>query len=700
MPLYVIPSLLSGLFLIGLGVFVLTRNSRSLVNWSFTVAILSSAIMEVGYFLLLLTQQVIWTKTALLAACLIPGSLSVFSVTFSRQNYRESLQHWRWLLGGIIGCSLWFGYLSLKGMLFTKTAQRSFQQFEIYKIQHAGSYFFIFLILVVVFILHNLENTYRNASDVARWRIKYLIVGILAALFFHIFLMSYLLLYMLIHVEYLVAEAVIMLISGLLVLFSLVRHRLMDTDVFISRQVVYNSLMIFVTGAYLITIAILGYLIKYRLIRQSVTQFLVAEVFMYVAVIGMVILLLSEDVRRRVELYISKHFYRHKYEYDEVWIAFTKRIGSKISLDDLLPQLVSSVQEIINTHRVFIFLHDERTHHLVLSENSIAHENAFTIPMNSQFVTYFQHTPTPQVDITGLKNTEEFHAIYQEQQDMFETLGIALCAPLRIQETFLGILAVGAERTGEPYSQEDYDLLYTIGIQAASAILNAKLSENLLEARALETFHKFAAFIIHDLKNAVQNLSLVAQNAPDYLANPEFQKDAIGTIADTVTHMNNMITKLSAVPEKLELHLVDTQLESFIADTLKKSKVSKLDHITLQVDAIDPVLSVPLDYQHFQSVLLNLLSNAAESITGKGEIGIRVVRTDQGIEMTVSDTGCGISKDQLKTLFAPFRSTKKKGLGIGLYQCKTIVDAHGGSIAVESEEHRGTIFRLTIPVRP
>ncbi|MBD3304952.1 PEP-CTERM system histidine kinase PrsK [candidate division KSB3 bacterium] len=697
MPIYSIPPVLSCIGLIGLGLFILTRNRHNVINISFSVAIFGLALMEGSYALLLVTKNVLWTKTAILGACIIPGSVTTFSLTFARENSRESLKHWKYVLGSILLLSLWFLYLGLSGSLLTKTMQLSFSQFEIYEIQPAGLYFLIFLLGTLLIILHNLENTYRTASRTTRWKIKFLIVGIFSTGFFHIFLISFMLLYKIVRVEYFVAEAVIVLISGLLVAFSLVRHRLMDTDVFISRQVVYNSFVLLFAGAYLITIATIGYLVKYRLIDQEVTQFLVAEIFMYVALVGMVILLLSEEVRRRIELYISKHFYKHKYEYDEVWIDFTRRLGSQINLDTLLPQLVRLLQGIINTDHVWIFLVDDRDEYLELAASSVPQPREVRFDKPPDLVAYFIQASTPQNAVLRMPLPPAFPA---ESREIFKTLGIRLCAPLLIKETFLGLIAIGAERTGEPYSHEDDALLYTIGMQAASVILNAQLSEDLSEARALETFHKFTTFILHDLKNAVQSLSFVVQNAPDYFDDPEFRQDAITTIADTVTRMNTMITKLSSVPETLDLYLTDTHLESLIADTLKTSKVSKLDHIHITTDLPDPSLALPLDYQHMQSVFINLLSNAAESITDSGEITLRALQLDHTIEISISDTGCGIPPDQLKTLFTPFQSTKKKGLGIGLYQCKTIVEAHGGKISVESEEGRGTIFRLEFPRGP
>jgi putative PEP-CTERM system histidine kinase len=301
------------------------------------------------------------------------------------------------------------------------------------------------------------------------------------------------------------------------------------------------------------------------------------------------------------------------------------------------------------------------------------------------------------VDVTAFKTSLELQALYHEQEQMLNALEIALCAPLRIKDHFVGLLAVGRERTGEPYLHEDYALLHTIGMQAASAMLNVKLSEDLSQAKALETFHKFSAFIVHDLKNAVQSLSLVVENAPDFMDNPEFWQDALENIVDSVARMNNLIAKLSSVPKELEIDRHEVLLKLFFEETLKQSKVSKLENLKVHIEVDDPILTVPLDYHQMQSVLFNLLSNAAEAMSNSGEIRIQAAKHDARVKISISDTGRGIPPDTLDALFMPFKSTKNKGLGIGLYQCKTILEAHGGKIFVESTVNQGTTFHLELP---
>jgi signal transduction histidine kinase len=95
----------------------------------------------------------------------------------------------------------------------------------------------------------------------------------------------------------------------------------------------------------------------------------------------------------------------------------------------------------------------------------------------------------------------------------------------------------------------------------------------------------------------------------------------------------------------------------------------------------------------------NLVSNAAQSITGNGTVTLTTSRRDGCVVLSVTDTGCGMSEEFVrKSLFSPFRTTKKGGWGIGLYQAKGIVEAHGGTIEVSSAEGTGTTFRVSLPV--
>ncbi|MCM8823930.1 MAG: ATP-binding protein, partial [Candidatus Omnitrophica bacterium] len=114
---------------------------------------------------------------------------------------------------------------------------------------------------------------------------------------------------------------------------------------------------------------------------------------------------------------------------------------------------------------------------------------------------------------------------------------------------------------------------------------------------------------------------------------------------------------------------------------------------------IDDKLSLYVDRHYINRVLINLLINAIEAMNGKGEIYINSHIVDNYAVISIRDTGCGISKDFIENkLFKPFTSTKQRGMGIGLYQCKIILERHRGYIEVESKEGEGTTFKLKLPL--
>jgi signal transduction histidine kinase len=118
------------------------------------------------------------------------------------------------------------------------------------------------------------------------------------------------------------------------------------------------------------------------------------------------------------------------------------------------------------------------------------------------------------------------------------------------------------------------------------------------------------------------------------------------------------------------------------------------------VHELNPVPPLAGDAEALLRVIQNLVNNAAQSIDGRGVVTVRTYETRGRAALEVVDTGCGMSEEFIrKSLFSPFRTTKKGGWGIGLYQTKGLVEAHGGTIEVTSEEGVGTRFRVTLPRR-
>jgi putative PEP-CTERM system histidine kinase len=231
--------------------------------------------------------------------------------------------------------------------------------------------------------------------------------------------------------------------------------------------------------------------------------------------------------------------------------------------------------------------------------------------------------------------------------------------------------------------------------QAAQAITNLKLSEEVMEMRAMAAVSRISTFVIHDLKNLTTGLSLCMDNAEEYIGNPEFQKDAITTIRNTLFKMNDLMQRLKSIPEKTAL---DVKVNNI--DRLSREVVAEFAKLRPKrvVYKGAPVYSC-VDAEEIKKVIVNLVQNALDASFEKGTVLVETRKDNNLVCIQVSDTGGGMTEDFMKNyLFKPFRTTKNAGLGIGLYQCRQIVEAHNGRIEVQSEPGKGSVFITSLPV--
>jgi hypothetical protein len=272
-------------------------------------------------------------------------------------------------------------------------------------------------------------------------------------------------------------------------------------------------------------------------------------------------------------------------------------------------------------------------------------------------------------------------------------LGVAM--PWR--GTLPGFIVLGPQRTGADYSTEDLDFLRTVGEQAATSIMAIRLTEAAEQTPTVAQAERMMPAVIHDIKNSVSALSMLAHNASKHLAEPEFQRDALVTLSRTVERMRRLLGKLSAAKaetprpaEPIDLHELIMEATTPLAGAGKVRLVRELT----------PVTTVHGDRDTLLRVIENLTTNAAEAIDREGTVTVTLSEERGYAVISVTDTGCGISEEyRERHLFSPFRSTKQGGWGVGLYQTKRAVESQNGEIRVESLEGRGTTFIVKLPLR-
>jgi putative PEP-CTERM system histidine kinase len=282
---------------------------------------------------------------------------------------------------------------------------------------------------------------------------------------------------------------------------------------------------------------------------------------------------------------------------------------------------------------------------------------------------------------------------------MLGPLPVGCIVPVAALDTLAGLLVVGPEASGKPFGVDDRDLLAAVAAQAGAMIVNARLAQDAAEGRKLQALSLLSTFITHDLKNAVSMLSMLAENAKHHMAKPEFQADAVRTLGDVSARMRKLLASLAAPGGRADIQAERIALAGSIEAWLRDIGPQMPARIRIET-RLDPTSQVQVDPNQLKSVLHNLVLNAVEAIPGEGNILVETAQENGVAVLSVMDTGPGMTEEFVRQkLFRPFQSTKERGLGIGLYQCRHIVQACGGTLVAESQEGKGTRMVVKLPTQ-
>ena len=535
----------------------------------------------------------------------------------------------------------------------------------------------------------NVEATLAATHGIARNRMKFEAFGIMSLLAVLIFYYSQGLLYRTINMNLTPIRSSVSIIASLLIAYSQA-FRGTGARVSISRHVLYRSVALLAVGCYLLGLGLIGEGMRYfgETFGRNVTI-----VLAFAGGIFLLAVLFSDKARRRTKVYISKHFYAHKHDYREEWIKFTSRLSSCATLAEVEESVLTAYEETFGLAGASLYLpgRDEKKH--VRASGHFMPEGPVELSLSEGLRDYFIKRERVLNLIDGeYQLTESERAIFTEARAW---LVVPLISNARIE----GLAVLREQIVPELLIYDDFDLMKVMARQAAQAIANIRLSEEVMEMRAIAAVSRISTFVIHDLKNLTSSLSLVVDNAEEHIGNPEFQKDAITTISNTLGKMKNLIQRLKAIPEKITLHASVEDMERLSKETVREmARMRPGNRIVYNGSDGAPVFS-RVDGEEIKKVIVNLVQNALEASGGQGTVTVETRGENNDVCIRVIDAGSGMTEDFMKNhLFKPFRTTKEKGLGIGLYQCRQIVEAHGGRIEVQSEPGKGTVFTICLPI--
>jgi putative PEP-CTERM system histidine kinase len=539
------------------------------------------------------------------------------------------------------------------------------------------------------------ENLFRNSPRPGVWKIKYLCFGAGTLFVYDFFLYSDALLFRRLDPGLLLARGPITLLVAPLLAVYATRNRTAGPQVTLSRQLAFRSATVVGAGVYLIAMAGAGYYV--RQFSGTWTTFLQA-LFLFGAILLLLLPISSGSFRTYLRVAVEKSFFKYKYDYRQVWLRFIKTISTTDRSDDLPIRVIQAVCDIMDSPDGALWLRRPSGKYemaaswnlsrwgLAPSEAMIDAESALTLFLaRSGWV----------INLDEFANARERYETLASLPAWLPAMSRAwLIIPLIQRERLLGIIIVGRARVPRELTWEDFDLLKTVGRQAASYLAEQETSEALAEARQFEAFNKRFAFVAHDIKNLASQLSLIVTNAAKHRDNAAFQQDANETLRRSVEKLNRMLRHLQA-----PLQQGETAKPIALAPLLRNIVATRRDlQPAVYLDVRAEKIAVAADQHRLKTVVEHLVQNAVDAVGADGTVQVRLSNAGEMALVEIEDNGPGMDAEFIRDkLFRPFVSTKESGYGIGVYESREYVVSLGGRLDVESQLGRGTIMRITFP---
>ena len=455
---HVIVAVVAGLSSVALAIVGLLLGRPGWIKRSFGLGMVTFAVESFATAVLLggadtPSAQVFWLNVAEASRIAAPLAWVVFVGSITRHHAAALPPVWRAGLGAgaMLALALFGAVVTLGGVSVSVAPGR----FALALLSWVGVASAALQLVLTVAVLAGLEACLRTSRGVSRGRIKYLVLGLGGVFLVRFYVLSEVALFRQITPTVLDIGTATLLIGNLVLAVSLARARLPETQLAVSRAVLYRSVIVGVLGAYLLAIGGLGWLLTYLQIPEKVFW---ATLAVFVSTLVLAAVLLSDQARWRVKRFIALNFYRSKYDYREQWMALTRRLSTQLTMEDLSPQLLETVTDAVGADTAMLYVADASNRQYHVTASIRLREAAPIIQDDVPLLTALAVRREPLVletdlDWGGIQLAETFPAG-------------SVIVPLGWRGGLAGFIVVGPERTGLPYTPEDLEFMATMGQQA------------------------------------------------------------------------------------------------------------------------------------------------------------------------------------------------------------------------------------------
>ena len=708
---YILAILISGSLSL-LGLLVYLNNPKSATNKAFLLMALASAGSALGVYLAETATSsdvaFFWVKFLMVFASWASPAILLFIYTFPKETFK----HNKVLVFAEIGLATFFSIAAVSGLMYKNveiTSEGTLKATLGPVLPLFGLVFGMHLIALST----RLFDRFRHATGKEKEQFRYLAYGlVLMLLFVGVFDIFFILFLGKTDFAPLGVSSFLLLEGA--VFYSITRHRLLDIRLVVARTVAY-TLLVGIIAAFYTGVTFLAT----SLLFQTTTN--LQQTILYGA-LTLIVAFTFQPLRRLLEETTNKVFYKGHYDSSEILSNLTKVMVTALGLKSLTEGLlVRMLPEMRIGKGAFV----------LLDKGKIDHIEKTGFDPKTKFV---------EIDIHALLETRKiliFDEVRQpKMKKIMRELDITVSVPLKVGSNELGLLLLGHKLSGEIYTDQDIGVLSILSPETSIAIENA---------RAYEEIRKFSVTLQKEVEKATGDL----RHANERLKELDELKDEFMSIAShelrtpmtaiksyvwlalngkggelgmkvrsyltkvyessdrMIAMINDMLNVSRIETGRLQLDIVPISVYK-IADQVAEDLSAKAGEgevkVVIKKDALAPL--VLADRDKLMEIFTNLIGNSLKFTKKGGKITVAAEKKDAMVQVSVADTGVGISKENIPKLFKKYgklgesyaTASASTGTGLGLFITKQYLEKMNGKIWVESTLGKGTTFSFSLPI--